>query len=57
MRKTDYPRSHWQLGIIDKVFQSDDSKIRKVQVSVVVDGQTKSHVRPISELVRLVEAS
>ena len=57
MRKTELPRSQWPLGVIDKVFESDDSKVRKVQVSIVVDGQRKSYVRPISELVRLIEAS
>ncbi|XP_071147401.1 uncharacterized protein [Mytilus edulis] len=57
MRKTELPRSQWPLGVIDTVFESDDSKVRKVQVSIVVDGQRKSYVRPISELVRLIEAS
>lgn len=57
MRNTDFPRSHWPLGVIDKVFNSDDSIVRQVQVSVIVYVQRKSYVRPIRELDRLVEKS
>ena len=56
LKRDDVRRNEWPLGLIEKVFPSDDSKVRKVQVSVVDCGTRTSYVRPISRLVRLVEA-
>ncbi|KAK3107563.1 hypothetical protein FSP39_017358 [Pinctada imbricata] len=43
------------LGVIDEVFASDDSTVRKVKVSIVYDGTLSSYVRPICQLVKLLE--
>ena len=48
-------RNQWPLGVIDEVYPSKDSVVRKVKVSVFRDDKRVSYVRPISELVRLVE--
>ncbi|KAL4224489.1 hypothetical protein ACF0H5_015190 [Mactra antiquata] len=56
IKNTDEHRNHWPLGVIKNVFKSDtDSKIRSVEVSIYRDGRHVNYVRPISQLVLLVE--
>ncbi|CAG2193948.1 unnamed protein product [Mytilus edulis] len=43
------------VAIVEKTFPSSDQKVRKVQIRVVRDGKPVSYVRPINELVMLVE--
>ncbi|XP_052818526.1 uncharacterized protein LOC128244575 [Mya arenaria] len=49
-------RNHWPLGIVVRVFQSgSDSNIRSVEVRIVKDKKCVNYVRPITELVLLVD--
>ena len=47
-------RNDWPLGRVSEVLRSDDSRVRKVKVNVVRDGERKTYLRPIKELVLLL---
>ena len=47
-------RNNWPLGIITKTMESDDGKVRKVEVRVIKDGKAVSYVRLINEVVLLI---
>ncbi|KAK3083618.1 hypothetical protein FSP39_000372 [Pinctada imbricata] len=55
VKDDDCRRNQWPLGVIEEVYWSKDSMVRKVKVSIVRGNSRVSYVRPISELVRLVE--
>ena len=45
----------WPVGVVTRVFPSDDRKVRKVEVRVVYrEGGLSVFVRPVSQLVMLV---
>lgn len=48
-------RNYWPLAIIDEIFPSDDSAVRKLKLSLIRDNVRVSYIRLISEIVRLVE--
>ena len=39
---------------MSEVLRSDDGRVRKVKVNVVRDGERKTYLRPIKELVLLL---
>lgn len=53
--KEDTHRNQWPLGVVDKVFYSKDSKVRKFKVTIVRSGSKVSYVRPICYLAKLLE--
>ncbi|XP_061169198.1 uncharacterized protein LOC133178524 [Saccostrea echinata] len=55
MKDSGSARNDWPMGIVQKTFPSDDGRIRKVEICVVKDGTRSTYVRPISELVTLLE--
>lgn len=57
MKEEDTHRNQWPLGVVDEVFYSKDSKVRKVKVTIVRNGCRLSYVRPICYLVRLLEVN
>lgn len=57
MKEEDTHRNQWPLGVVDEVFYSKDSKVRKVKVTIVRNGSRLSYVRPICYLVRLLEVN
>lgn len=54
LREKGVNRNSWPLGIVERVFQSEDGKVRKVEVKVVRGDKRTTLVRPISELILLV---
>ena len=46
--------NNWPLGRVSEVPRSDDGRVRKVKVNVVRDGERKTYLRPIKELVLLL---
>lgn len=48
-------RNSWPLGIVTKALPSDDELVRKVTVRVIVNGEPKNYVRPITELIVILE--
>ena len=54
LRDKEVHRNNWPLGVINKVFVSDDQKVRKVEVKTSLQGKCQTYIRPISELVLLL---
>ena len=48
-------RNEWPLGIISDTFESDDGKVRKVSIRTCKDGKSATYVRPINEVVLLID--
>lgn len=55
MKDSGSARNDWPIGIVKRTFPSDDGRVRKVEICVVKDGVRSTYVRPISELVTLLE--
>lgn len=55
VKDQDSHRNHWPLGVVEEAFPSKDSKVRKVKVTVFRNNSRVSYVRPVCQLVRLVE--
>ncbi|CAG2209609.1 unnamed protein product [Mytilus edulis] len=55
VRDKELSRNSWPLGIVTKVMPSDDGLVRKVELRMIIDGNPKTFLRPISEVVLLVE--
>lgn len=55
MKDRESARNDWPLGIITKAFKSEDGKVRKVELDLMKNGERVTYVRPISELVTLLE--
>ncbi|XP_062566124.1 uncharacterized protein LOC134228483 [Saccostrea cucullata] len=56
LREKELHRGQWPMGLIVQVFKSDsDQKVRTVQVRVVRDGKDTTYIRPITELVLLID--
>ena len=49
-------RNDWPIGLVQRAFPSVDGRVRKVELRVMCDGKTSTYVRPISELILLLEA-
>ena len=54
MRDESRHRNDWPLGRISEAIRSEDDRVRKVKVDVVRDGERKTYLRPIKELVLLL---
>lgn len=56
MRDPMVHRGQWPLGIVTRVFPSqNDGKVRTVEVRIIRDGKRVTFVRPITELVLLID--
>lgn len=51
------PRIQWPMGKVVKTFPSVDGKVRKAEIRISRDGKISSFIRPVSELVLLIENS
>ena len=56
LKDSEAPRNHWPTGLVERVFPSEDGLVRKLEVRIVKDGQPRTYVRPISEIVFLCHA-
>lgn len=54
LREKGVNRNSWPLGIVLRVFQSEDGRVRKGEVRVVRGDKSTTFIRPISELILLV---
>ncbi|XP_033731561.1 uncharacterized protein LOC117321171 [Pecten maximus] len=55
MKDANVARGDWPVGIITKLFPSDDGKVRKCEVRIVNSNSERSvYTRPITELVMLL---
>ncbi|XP_061185011.1 uncharacterized protein LOC133193026 [Saccostrea echinata] len=53
LKDNEAQRNHWPTGLVERVFPSDDGLVRKLEVRIMKDGQLRTYVRPISEIVFL----
>lgn len=56
MKDNTCARNDWPIGIVKRVFPGDDGRVRKVELKVVRNGKTTTYIRPITELVVLLES-
>ena len=54
MRDESQHRNDWPLGRVVEAIRSEDDRDRKVKVEVLRDGERKTYLRPIKELVLLL---
>ena len=55
VKDSDCSRNDWPTGVIQTTFQSENGNIRKVEVAVIRDSKRSVYVRPVTELVTLLE--
>lgn len=48
-------RNYWPTGVIQEVFVSEDKLVRQVKVAVIRNGKRMEYIRPVTELVPLLE--
>lgn len=48
-------RNDWPTGIVESVLLSDDGLVRKANIRVIKDGKPVTYLRPINEMVLLLE--
>ena len=49
-------RINWPMGIIDRIFPSEDGIVRKVVVRTIRTGNPTFYIRPIHDLVLLMDS-
>jgi hypothetical protein len=54
-KDNDSPRNQWPMAVIEDTYKSDDDVVRKVKVAVMRGDTRTTYVRPISQLVKLLE--
>jgi len=54
LKDSECVRNQWPLGIIEKVYTSDDEKVRKISVKISRHGKSTTFVRPVTEVVLLL---
>ena len=54
LRDKEVHRNFWPLAVVERVFESKDGKVRKVEVRVFQNDKQKTFSRPISELIFLL---
>lgn len=55
MKDNSLKRHDWPTGLITRTFPSDDGKVRKVEVKVFRDSVPKLYLRPVSEVILLLQ--
>lgn len=55
VRDKELSRNCWPTGIVTEVTPSYDGLVRTVKVKIVIDGTPKTFLRPINELIMLLE--
>ncbi|XP_053389483.1 uncharacterized protein LOC123532195 [Mercenaria mercenaria] len=55
LRDKSVVRNEWPVGLVETVYASDDGLVRKVAVKVIKDNKPTAYIRPIVELVKLLE--
>ena len=57
MKDHDVGRLYWPIGRIEKIFPSEDGRVRKVEVKTVKDGKAANYVRPVVEVIFLTNSA
>lgn len=56
LRNQEVGRIYWPLGRVNRVFPSPDGRVRKVEVTITKDNKRCAYIRPITELILLINA-
>ena len=54
LKDKDSCRLDWPVGMIDRVFPSDDDLVRKVEVAIMKNGKRQTYIRPVTEIIPLL---
>lgn len=54
LRDESVQRNQWPLAVIEEVLPSSDEVVRKVIIRSMRDGRTVTYIRPVNELILLV---
>lgn len=54
LKDQDSPRNEWPIGIVQRVFPSEDGRVRKIKLRVVQNGSVVTYVIPVTETVPLL---
>lgn len=54
MKDQQVQRNAWPMGLVSKIFPSEDGKVRKVGVTISRQADSKTFIRPISEVVLIL---
>ncbi|XP_069133221.1 uncharacterized protein [Argopecten irradians] len=46
-------RNEWPVAVVDRVFPSEDGRVRSVEIAIIKDGKRVNYVRPVTRLVVL----
>jgi hypothetical protein len=52
--KEDSPRNHWPMAVVQKMFKSDDTLIRKIQVKLLRNNKVVVLVCPVCDVIPLL---
>ncbi|XP_076832060.1 uncharacterized protein LOC143477359 [Brachyhypopomus gauderio] len=55
LKDTQVKRNEWPVGVVVNAIPSKDSKVRKVDIRVVRQGNQKVYSRPVSEVILLIK--
>lgn len=55
LKQTQVPRNEWPMAVVSSTSKSSDGKVRKVEVKTSSEGVSKTYLRPISDVVLLLE--
>lgn len=55
LKDQDSPKNEWPMGIVQRVFPSEDGRVRKIELRVVKNDRVVTYVRPVTESVLLFE--
>ncbi|XP_051934866.1 uncharacterized protein LOC127609150 [Hippocampus zosterae] len=55
LKQNQAPRNEWTMAVITATFPSDDGRVRKVEVRTSSQGVSKTFLRPVSDVVMLLE--
>ena len=55
LREKNTHRNLWPTGIVERAIESDDKMVRKAADRTIRDGKATTHIRPVTEMVLLME--
>ena len=55
MKDNQVSRNDWPMAIVDRVFPSEDGKVRSVEIAIMKDGKRVKYIRPVTGLVVLLD--
>ncbi|XP_039658089.1 uncharacterized protein LOC120560045 [Perca fluviatilis] len=55
LKQSPAPRNEWPMALVTSTFPSSDGKVRKIEVKTSSQGTSRTYLRPISDIVLLLE--